>query len=106
MTIKTIHKFAWSILLAAAGLYGGTAQATTLEVTVVGSDDTPKPIVRVEVRGPQSKKVFTDEQGRFTVELTEGVYTIEVFERNRRARKTGVNVPAQGKIDVTLKLDW
>jgi hypothetical protein len=50
--------------------------------------------------------MFTDENGRFAVELKAGVYSIEVVERNRRARKTGIELPGQGKIQQTLQLDW
>jgi hypothetical protein len=99
---RVITWIVFSIILV---LFVEPAESTTLEGTVLGQANNRKPFVRVEIAGPGSKTTFTDKDGKFSLELEGGQYTVQVIEMNR-AKQFTVNVPSEGKIQSEFKLPW
>ena len=99
------HPLFGVLCLAAAFLCNGMALAGTLEGTVKGVAQDPKRFARVEINGPQSVATFTNEQGKFAVQLAGGAYTVKVVERNR-SQRFKANVPASGTIGQEFKVEW
>ena len=65
-------------------LSAATAHAAALlEGTVLGAAGNPKPYVRIEVSGPRHTTLFTDKDGKFSLPLEAGKYTLVVSELNR-----------------------
>jgi hypothetical protein len=78
----------------------------TLLGTVVGAASNPKPFVRVEINGPQASiQTFTNEKGKFSVDLSGGRYTIRVIEMNQAMQFT-INVNQVGQTPYEFKLGW
>lgn len=95
-----------SLLALVLGLVpSGPAGAGTLRATITGKSGKPKPYVRVEVIGPETRTLFTGQAGQLSTELPGGSYVVRVTERNRRMEFT-VEVPDQGQINPTLELKW
>lgn len=86
-------------------LFVATIEAGTLEGKVVGASQNPKPFVRVEIYGPQSMTTFTNNEGKFSVELEGGQYRIQVIEMNQ-GMQFDVDVPRDNKISTEFKLAW
>jgi|SRR5437899_12625801 len=80
------------------------AGAGTLAGLVVGKAENPKPYVRVEISGPQNRTTFTDQDGKFSVNLRDGRYTINFIEGGRRMEFTA-DVSASAPA-TTFKLGW
>ena len=99
------HPLLGILFLAATLLFSGTAQAGTLEGTVKGVAQDPKQFARVEINGPQSVATFTNEQGKFAVQLPGGAYTVKVIERNR-SQRFKANIPASGTVGQEFKVQW
>jgi len=57
--------------------------AGTLEGIVKGYGGAPKRYVRIEMYGPDSVYTFTDENGRFIVNVRDGEYKVQISERDR-----------------------
>jgi len=80
------------------------AGAGTLNGTILGKAENPRPYVRVEISGPENRTTFTDQGGKFSVTLRDGRYTITIIEGNRRTEFTAdvsANTPA-----TTFRLGW
>jgi hypothetical protein len=86
-------------------LCSAAAQAGTLAGTVKGVAQDPKRFARVEINGPQTVTAFTNEQGKFGVQLAGGTYTVKVTERNRSQRFKAI-VPAAGTVEQEFKVEW
>jgi hypothetical protein len=84
-------------------LTGAPALAGTITGLVVGKSNNPKPYVRVEILGPQSRTIFTDKDGIFSVNLMDGRYTINIIEGVRRMEFNDVSTGASA---TTFKLEW
>lgn len=81
------------------------ASAGTLQATIKGKSGKPKQYVRVEIIGPETRTLFTSQEGQLSTELPGGSYVVRVTERNRRM-EFSVEVPEQGQINPTLELKW
>ncbi|MCI5224727.1 MAG: hypothetical protein D3924_19170 [Candidatus Electrothrix sp. AR4] len=66
------------------------AQATAdiappaLLATVKGKSHAPKKYIRVEMTGPEYKKMATDDKGRINTQLAPGEYRVLIRERGRQ----------------------
>ncbi len=82
-------------------------EAATLEATVIGTVQNAKRFVRVEISGPQSMTVFTNNDGKFSVNLPPGQYKIAIIEMNHRGQFI-VDMPNDDKAvkQLTFKLAW
>ncbi len=105
--MKTTLLRAARVLLALApgGLISLPASAGTLEATVTGRSGKPKQYVRVELIGPQSRTLFTNQHGQLAVEVPGGSYVVRITERNRQM-EFEVEVPEEGEAAETLELEW
>jgi len=79
------------LLLSAVLMRPAAVHADLLEGYVVGQDGEPKAYVRVNIIGPQKRTVVTDEDGRFTVDLLAGRYTVRVTDNRRRMDFRGIS---------------
>lgn len=85
-------------------LFGTHAAAASLGGTVQGSAGAPKGYVRVDAFGPGNQQTFTDQNGKFTLDLPEGEYTIQISERDRVVAFK-VRIPRQG-LQKTFVVEW
>ena len=56
------------------------ANAAELKGKIVGQSDTPKAFARVDIRGPENLTLVADSNGRFRIDLPEGVYSVSISE--------------------------
>lgn len=89
--------------LALAGLAIGQANADTLRGVVIGANNAPKPGVAIDVLGPTRVFTETGPDGRFSVEVAAGTYTVRVRDGSRRMEFPGV-VPSEA--EVQLSVNW
>jgi hypothetical protein len=80
------------------------AEAGTLTGVVVGKAENPKPYVRVEINGPENRTTFTDQSGKFSVNLLDGRYTIRIIEGGR-SMEFSADVSANAPV-TTFRLGW
>lgn len=80
-------------------------QAASLAGTVVGVNGALQPYVRVELHGPDARTTFTGSNGMFAIDLTEGMYVVQVIQGNRAAQFQ-VAIPTSGIVSQTFKLSW
>ena len=80
------------------------AEAIDFEGTVIGKNNTYKKYVRVKIGGKIEKTTFTDENGKFKIDIDEGVHTITIRERNR-LMMFDVKV-SKSKTTEIFKLKW
>jgi TonB-linked SusC/RagA family outer membrane protein len=100
---KRILTFVMSVLLAAAGASGASAQQRQVSGTVTGPDQRPVPGATVTIAGT-TRGVQTDASGRYTISLPSGATSL-TFRRIGLASRT-IPVPAgQSALDVRLQND-
>ena len=87
--------------IACAGLAMAEAQGIILKGVVVGSNNTPKPSVAVDILGPTRVFTETNEEGRFSVEVVAGRYTVRVRDGSRRIEFPGL-VPNESEVKLTV----
>jgi hypothetical protein len=80
--------------------------ASLLEGAVLGAADDPKPYVRVEVSGPRHMTFFTDKDGKFSLPLETGRYTVVISEANRINTFPLELRAGEAKVTRTFKLSW
>jgi hypothetical protein len=80
------------------------AEAIEFTGTVIGKNNMYKKYVRVKIGGEEEKTTFTDENGKFKVNIKEGAYTITIKERNR-SMMFDVKV-FESKKEEEFKLKW
>ena len=81
-------------------------EAGTLNGTVKGRNGQLKRYVRVEIGGPETKIIFTNEHGRFSIQLSGGKYIVKIVERNS-SMEFNINVPQGSKSkEVPFNLKW
>jgi hypothetical protein len=94
----------------AAGLPAGPVRAgdgVRLEGTVTGADQQPRRRVLVDVLGPRRVFTRTDDDGRFSVQLPVGVYTIRVRDGSRRQEfPLDVTAGQGGSISRVFTVRW
>ena len=93
------------VLFCCATLVPVAVQGGTLEGTVMGAAQNPKPFLRVEMEGPESKTFFTGNDGKFSVTLKGGRYAVRVIETPKRMQYS-VDVPNDGTKREIFKLAW
>lgn len=94
------------LVLLLSVLFAVPGETATLQATVIGAAQNPKPFVRVEINGPQSMTIFTNNDGKFSVPLPAGQYKIYIIEMNQRMQFV-VHIPGDNKaIDRTFRLPW
>jgi len=82
------------------------AVAGTLEGAVKGKGGELKRYVRVQIGGEETKTTFTDRNGRFSIEVRDGKYTVTITERNRSMRFE-IDVPmTEEQKKEGFKLNW
>jgi len=81
------------------------AEAGTLEGSVTGAGNAPKRFVRIEISGPTSKTVFSNEAGQFSADLVGGQYLLRIIEKNR-VQDFSVVMPDTGDLQQTFQLGW
>lgn len=85
-------------------LFGTYAAAASLKGIVQGSSGAPKGYVQVDAYGPENKRTFTDQNGKFIMILREGDYTIQISERDRVV-DFKVSLTSQG-LEKTFVINW
>lgn len=81
-------------------------KAGTVNGTVKGRNGQLKRYVRVELGGPETQTIFTNEHGKFSIQLSGGTYIIKIVERNR-SMEFAVDVPQGSEsIEVPFDLKW
>lgn len=109
MKARDSHAGSYAVLilvLLLSVLFGVPGEAATLEATVIGTAQNPKPFVRVEINGPQSTTVFTNNAGKFSVRLRAGQYRIDIIEMNQRMQFV-VDIPGDDRaFNHTFRLAW
>ena len=92
-----------AVLIFAAQLMCQAADALELTGTVLGKAAQVKSFVRVEIGGPTQATLFTNDQGKFSVEVEAGEYVIVV--RERMYSKT-FRIYLDRNFETTFYLDW
>lgn len=85
-------------------LFSTHAAAASLKGIVQGSSGAPKGYVQVDAYGPENKRTFTDQNGKFIMNLREGDYTIQISERDR-VEVFKVSIASQG-LEKTFVIKW
>ncbi|MBD0318684.1 MAG: SusC/RagA family TonB-linked outer membrane protein [Gemmatimonadetes bacterium] len=100
---KRILTFVMSVLLAAAGATGASAQQRQVSGTVTGPDQRPIAGATVTISGT-SRGVQTDATGRYTISVPGGAASL-TFRRIGLASRTIAVPAAQSSLDVRLQND-
>jgi len=79
------------------------AQGVMLKGVVIGSNNAPKPGVAVDILGPTRVFTETNQEGKFSVEVVAGRYTVRVRDGSRRME---FPVVAPNQSEVRLAVPW
>lgn len=82
-----------------------TLHAGTLSGSVIDVNGTPRALLRVEIHGPTGTSLFTDNDGKFSIDLPAGQYVVQIIQGGRGAR-FGVTVTDSGTVIKVFKLPW
>jgi len=76
-----------------------------LVATITGKNHGPKKFIRVEISGPEYKKIATDSNGIISTTLKPGNYIFTIRERSRQM-KFKLKVKESGVTKETFVLAW
>lgn len=111
-----VHRFVRSVLLFSFlllslavrpcdALAADSIVSSDVALTVIGRNKQPKPYIRVEISGPENRRIATDRNGMVSTRLAVGTYMVVLKERSRQKRFELVVEPNQ-TTEKTFKLPW
>lgn len=88
---------------AIALLLSASANADELSGIILDANGNPRPFVLVDVLGPTNVFTQADGDGRFSVTVSRGYYTVRIRDNRRRAQ---TEVFVDGTLRRDFKLKW
>lgn len=94
-----------SILIFFLCVWCSTTYAETLQGKVIGVDKKPKQYASVSIFGVENRRVQTNADGRFSVNLPPGSYTVRIWQQPNRQEFSCQITPGSTKKQ-TFKVKW